>query len=77
MPITMNKQPIPEEILEILACQCKADCKDLRCRCKKLGLKCTSLCEYCTGINCKNYKDPVMVTKKAKFSDLEKSDAES
>lgn len=81
MPITMRKQPIPQEILEILACQCKAGCKDLRCRCRKFGLQCTSLCEYCGGINCRNCTECTVVTeeenREVEEDDIDESDTDS
>ena len=40
MPILMTKAAIPESALKITSCNCTTHCKDNRCGCRKLWLKC-------------------------------------
>lgn len=54
MPIKCQKEAFPQEILEIVACNCKAGCKSKKCPCRRINLNCTNLCASCTGINCYN-----------------------
>ncbi|XP_061723992.1 uncharacterized protein LOC133530150 [Cydia pomonella] len=50
-PITTTENPAPDEILKIISCKCKLECKGT-CTCIKAGLKCTALCIHCTDKKC-------------------------
>ena len=52
MPILMTKAAIPESALKITSCNCTTHCKDNRCGCRKLGLKCNL---YCGCANSSNF----------------------
>lgn len=51
---TMDSQPAPEFLLKVIRCQCKGNCGNQRCSCRKHGLQCSSSCTQCKGINCTN-----------------------
>ncbi|CAC5405805.1 unnamed protein product [Mytilus coruscus] len=55
-PIEITKQPAPEFLLKIIHCNCKTDCDNRRCSCRKNGISCSSGCGECRGINCSNSK---------------------
>ena len=42
--ILMSLSPNPESCLEMICCACLKQCKSGRCKCRKLGLRCTSMC---------------------------------
>ena len=44
-PILMTLDSIPEACLEIVSCCCCTRCQTLRCKCRKMRLPCTSVCE--------------------------------
>jgi len=44
LPTTTNVPPAPQAILELIRCQCKADCTTQRCSSKRHNLTCTELC---------------------------------
>ena len=54
LPIPMTKPPAPASLLKVLRCGCNTGCKTAQCGCKKLGVKCTSLCSGCNGVSCLN-----------------------
>ena len=43
-PILMSLRPIPSACLEIIACSCKMQCINFRCKCRKNRLHCTAVC---------------------------------
>ena len=49
---TMDVPPAPQDIVELLRCQCKAHKTIQRCSCQKHNLACTDLC-LC-GTDCEN-----------------------
>ncbi len=51
VPILMSRSPIPAACLELIHCSCLTQCRTLRCKCRKSGLLCTSLCR------CKTHTD--------------------
>lgn len=48
MPITTMEPPAPDELLELISCKCKKDCKG-NCGCRKSGLYCSKICKNCEG----------------------------
>ena len=53
VPIKMTLQPAPDNILNIIKCNCKANCDSKRCTCRKSGLECSMACGECRGM-CSN-----------------------
>ena len=53
-PRTMDCQSAPENILNLIQCQCKGDCSTARCSCRKNSLQCTNACGECRGDGCSN-----------------------
>ena len=51
------RKAAPEELLEFTSCNCKGDCSNRRCSCRKNEVKCISACRNCKGITCKNCID--------------------
>ena len=49
----MTLQPAPDNILNIIKCNCKANCDSKRCTCRKSGLECSMACGECRGM-CSN-----------------------
>ena len=47
-PIMTDKDPAPENLLKIVRCTCRTDCRSLRCSCRKHGVMCTTACTNCT-----------------------------
>ena len=47
----------PDEFLKFISCNCKGDCSNRRCSCKKNDVKCISACGNYKGITCKNCID--------------------
>ena len=43
-PILMSLSPIPESCLEMISCACQKQCRMRRCKCRKSGLRCTTMC---------------------------------
>lgn len=56
-PVETTKEPLPENFLKIVACQCKKACGP-KCSCKKVGLLCSQVCAHCEGKNCSNVEEP-------------------
>ena len=54
MPLQTDLPYAPEELLTLISCNCKKGCANLRCSCKKNGLKCTTCCGECRGVSCEN-----------------------
>ena len=48
-PITKDAEPGPQDLLEMIRCNCKESC-DKRCSCRKAGSKYSSLCGECLDI---------------------------
>ena len=53
-PVPTLDPMAPEELLQFTSCNCKGDCSNRRCSCKKNDVKCISACK---GITCKNCID--------------------
>ena len=54
-PTTTEVLPAPKAIVEMVRCQCKADCSSARCTCRTKNLACTDLCQC--GNQCDNDED--------------------
>lgn len=52
-PILTNLNFAPDEITELISCNCKNECGK-NCKCVKSGLLCSNMCGHCTGITCNN-----------------------
>ena len=57
LPVPMTKAPAPANLLKIIRCGCKTGCKTGQCTCKKMGVKCTSICSGCNGVSCFNAEE--------------------
>ena len=53
-PIPSLEPIAPQELLEFIHCKCHNNCKNLRCSCRKNGLRCISACGICQGTACQN-----------------------
>lgn len=53
IPVYTAAPPAPAKILKVIACSCKASCGK-RCRCVRVGLKCSAMCSMCNGQTCIN-----------------------
>ena len=53
-PIYTDLPPAPPCLLDVIRCNCKSDCKILRCSCCKTGLRCSYACCEGRGIACTN-----------------------
>ena len=51
-PIYTDKPPAPDELLCLIACKCKTDCRSQQYSCRKRGLNCSSACYICQGKSC-------------------------
>lgn len=58
MPIQTDQPAAPPEILDVICCSCKKNCKTRRCTCQKYGLHCTAVCRECRGTSCSNSQVP-------------------
>ncbi|ELU12774.1 hypothetical protein CAPTEDRAFT_192602 [Capitella teleta] len=52
-PVETTKGVAPQNLLKMVACGCKTQCGK-SCGCRKLGLKCSSMCSHCEGESCSN-----------------------
>ena len=50
LPIMTDAEPGPQDLLEMIHCNCKESC-DKGCSCRKTGLKCSSKCGECLGVS--------------------------
>lgn len=50
MPIMTDLPAAPQELLEIIRCNCKSGCHTMRCTCKKNGMDCSMACGECRGV---------------------------
>ena len=58
MPIIMSLPPAPQELLVVIRCGCKTDCKNC-CTCYKFKLNCTYMCSNCRSVSCLNGQNVV------------------
>ena len=54
VPLQTTLPPAPEQLLQVIRCNCKADWSTLRCSCKKHNIECTPACGSCRGSGCTN-----------------------
>ena len=54
MPMHTDLPPAPDELLQIIRCNCQTDCGSMRCTCKKHNVKCYPACGNCRGSGCMN-----------------------
>ncbi|KAK2579965.1 hypothetical protein KPH14_007645 [Odynerus spinipes] len=52
-PLVTTADPAPESLLKTISCRCKKNCGKM-CGCRKAGLKCSILCQKCSGETCEN-----------------------
>lgn len=52
-PNPTNIAAAPDALLKMISCKCTKGCGS-SCGCKKMGLKCSTICSYCQGISCLN-----------------------
>ena len=50
---TMDTDPAPQDLLDVIRCSCKTGCDSFRCSCRKNDLECTLACGECCGV-CSN-----------------------
>lgn len=53
VPIRSTRDPAPHALLQLISCKCKTKCR-AACGCRKAGLKCSTICQHCSGQNCDN-----------------------
>ena len=53
-PVTTDLDPAPNDLLQIVRCNCQTDCSTLRCSCRKHGLYSSVACGNCRGSGCCN-----------------------
>ena len=62
VPITTDKEPAPEELLNVIRCNCrltsKNPCGGKQCSCRANGLNCVAACGDCRGTDCQNCTQP-------------------
>jgi hypothetical protein len=54
VPICMDIPPAPQDLLQIIRCNCQADCSSRSCTCRKHDMKCSVACGQCRGTACTN-----------------------
>jgi len=58
VPVSAAMQPVPEDMLSVIACKCKTTtknpCSSHICSCYKHGMQCVAACEHCCGKECEN-----------------------
>lgn len=53
-PIPTLLEPAPQKLLCLVSCNCKTGCDRRSCECLRNGLKCSTICGYCSGFGCLN-----------------------
>ena len=54
VPIMTDLPPAPQDLLNVIRCNCSTDCSSARCTCRKNNLGCTPACGQCRGTGCSN-----------------------
>ena len=53
-PIASLLPPAPDNLLNLISCNCKGICSTSACECRRSGIQCSGMCGHCRGISCKN-----------------------
>lgn len=53
LPIPTTKDPAPHDVLNAVSCKCTKGCAG-KCTCRKVGIKCSTICINCQGNSCTN-----------------------
>ena len=56
-PVPTLDPMAPDELLRFTSCNCKGDCSNRWCRCKKNSVYCIAACGNCKGITCSFHPD--------------------
>ena len=54
IPIMTDLPPAPSELLRLIRCNCKTECRSERCTCRKNHVRCSNVCGQCKGVACSN-----------------------
>ena len=58
VPVPTDMQPVPEDMLSVIACKCKTStknpCSSQICSCRKHGMQYVAACKRCCGKECEN-----------------------
>jgi hypothetical protein len=54
VPVMTAKNAAPDNLLQIVHCNCTTACTTQRCTCRRYGLPCTSVCGRCQLESCEN-----------------------
>ena len=54
VPQHMDLPPAPADLLQVIRCGCKGDCRSRSCSCRKYSRECTFACSNCRGTSCSN-----------------------
>jgi hypothetical protein len=57
-PVMTDLPVAPDEVLNVVRCNCKAGCASTACTCRKNGLTCVAACGHCHGETCSNIDSP-------------------
>ena len=49
IPVQTDLPPAPDDLLQVIRCNCQSDCSSLRCTCRKHNVKCSLACGNCRG----------------------------
>ena len=53
-PIMTDKDPAPQNLLNVIRCKCESLCTSALCSCRKNNLNCVTACSNCHGEGCSN-----------------------
>ena len=53
-PCITDLPPDPQSRIQLIRCNCSADCSTLRCSCRNNNMQCSSACGQCKGSSCTN-----------------------
>jgi len=70
VPVTTSETAVPEDILNLISCNCKTSCRNA-CGCRRLGLLCSMLCGNCQGVSCTNASSASLESNQDSESDEE------
>ena len=61
VPVMTDKSPAPDELFQMIHCNCLEGCNTLRCTYRRHRLACTSACEHCQDGNFDNMKNAPVI----------------